>query len=216
MLIRKPRSFEFLLGFLLVLLVLAPALDAAFFTNDVVKVVAAAAVVITATRVAWTHELRYRIVLVLGLAAFVGELIRDESYIHIADLAFYTYLAVAFSGYVFRTRNVTGNVVAASLCVYIIIGILWAHLYLILDVIEEGRDSFANLSPGEEQKRSELVYFSFVTLTTLGYGDVTPVTRYARSAAMVEAIVGQIYLVVIVARLVALRLTHDLQGEKKT
>ena len=209
MLIRKPTSFEFLLGFLLVLLVLVPVLRA--LDTGLALLAVNAAIVITAARVAWTHELRFGVVLVLGLAAFFGDLIWKNAYVSVADIAFFSYLTVAFMGYIFRQSKVTSNVVAASLCVYILIGFLWVFLYQVLDHF----DQQLSFTP-DEPERADLVYFSFVTLTTLGYGDITPVSPHAKAAAMVEAIVGQIYLIVIVARLVALQITHELQDERKS
>jgi len=169
-------------------------------------------VVVAATRVAWTHQLRTGLVLALGLIALISILVSGESvYSRAAILVFDAYLCVAFLGYVFRERRVTGNVVAASLCAYLLIGLLWAYLYMMIHRLEED-PSFK----GDAINIPNLTYYSFVTMTTLGYGDITPVTPTARAAAMVEAIVGQIYLVVIVARLVALQITHELQDERKS
>ena len=212
MLIRKPSSFEFLLGFLLLLLVGVPILDAAFYSDadadetTLVRRIAFAAIIVTAARVAWTHELRFGVVLFLGSAALLGDLVWNDPLVGVADIGFFSYLALAVMGYIFRERRVTKNVVAASLCVYILIGFLWAFFYLVLDGFEP-RASFRE----DDLSRRDLVYFSFVTLTTLGYGDITPLSPYAKAAAMVEAIVGQIYLIVIVARLVAMSIMHEVK-----
>lgn len=56
---------------------------------------------------------------------------------------------------------------------------------------------------------AEMIYYSFVTLTTLGYGDIVPVSPSARSLATLEALTGQLYLTVLVARLVGLQITHS-------
>ena len=214
MLIRKPSSFEFLLGFLLLLLVGVPILDAAFYSDadadetTLVRRIAFAAIIVTAARVAWTHELRFGVVLFLGSAALLGDLVWNDPLVGVADIGFFSYLALAFMGYIFRERRVTSNVVAASLCVYILIGFLWAFFYLVLHEFEP-RASFRE----DDLSRRDLVYFSFVTLTTLGYGDITPLSPYSKVAAMVEAIVGQIYLIVIVARLVAMSIMHEAQQD---
>ena len=63
------------------------------------------------------------------------------------------------------------------------------------------------------QTSAPMIYFSFVTLTTLGYGDIVPLSPAARALAMVEALLGQLYLTVLVARLVGLHITHSQQEE---
>ena len=146
--------------------------------------------------------------LFLGSAALLGDLVWNNPLVGVADIAFFSYLALAFMGYIFRERRVTSNVVAASLCVYILIGFLWAFFYMVLNEYEPCV-SFRE----DDLSRRDLVYFSFVTLTTLGYGDITPLSPYAKAAAMVEAIVGQIYLIVIVARLVAMSIMHEAQQD---
>jgi voltage-gated potassium channel Kch len=64
-----------------------------------------------------------------------------------------------------------------------------------------------------DEARSVFIYYSFVTITTLGYGDITPITGVARAFSMLEAIVGQIYLVVLVARLVGVNITQTINKE---
>lgn len=111
--------------------------------------------------------------------------------------------------YLFQPQKVTRETIAASLCGYLLLGILWADLFSLLGHCDP--DSFSlpdtetkiQLEFGTVQSAVSL-YFSFVTLTTLGYGDITPNTTEARMFCSVEAITGQLYLAVLVARLVGL------------
>lgn len=97
--------------------------------------------------------------------------------------------------------QVTLNTIFAALSGMYMLGFAWALFYVGLDLL--AADSFNRpLSSGKGL--SEGLYFSFVTLTTLGYGDIVPVSSFARSLATTQALMGQIYSVVLVARLVSL------------
>jgi len=90
----------------------------------------------------------------------------------------------------------------AVLLAYILLGTTWAQMYVFLDVVYPG----ALHLPGAALTMSEFLYFSFVTLTSVGYGDIVPVHPIARSLAALEALVGQIFLVAIVSRFVGVGL----------
>ena len=85
---------------------------------------------------------------------------------------------------------------------YLLLGLIWSVMYATLGAHLPG--AFTG-SPGAAAGLSGWVYFSFVTLTTVGYGDITPVATEARSLAIMEALVGQLYPAVIIARLVSLQ-----------
>ncbi|MFZ0707169.1 MAG: potassium channel family protein [Candidatus Korobacteraceae bacterium] len=105
---------------------------------------------------------------------------------------------------VFRKGPVSGSRLQGAVAVYLLMGILWAHAYLIFS--RDHPNSFAtneNVPPTV----AGWTYFSFVTLTTVGYGDITPKAPAARMLAVGEALAGQMYLAVMLARLVALQVT---------
>ena len=89
--------------------------------------------------------------------------------------------------------------VTGAICVYVLIGIMFVFLYGVLAVLSSG-DFFAQ---GTDGTRSLRLYFSFVTLATLGYGDYTPAGELGRTLAVFEALVGQLYLVTVIAVLVS-------------
>lgn len=93
--------------------------------------------------------------------------------------------------------GVDGATVLGAICVYLLIGTLFTFAFGA--VAASGEQFFAS---GERPSLASVQYFSFTTLTTVGYGDLAPVTRLGRSLAMIEALVGQVYLVTIVALLV--------------
>lgn len=105
---------------------------------------------------------------------------------------------------VLRHPRVTVGTIGGSICVFVLLGIAWMLMYNIADQVLV--DAFHGLAPkGDQQRSGELFYFSFVTLTTLGYGDITPARPETMSLATLEAVVGQLYLVVMVAAFVGRR-----------
>jgi len=104
------------------------------------------------------------------------------------------------------------NKIVGSVTIYLLIGIIWALLYGLVEELFTG--SFEGTYLADDGSRFwDLIYFSFVTLTTLGYGDILPVNTYARTLAYMEAIVGQFYIAILVASLVSAHL-HDRQFKK--
>jgi hypothetical protein len=98
----------------------------------------------------------------------------------------------------------TGDTIAGAICVFLLIGIIWALIYQSIHFFDH--KAFNNIAARSFSPAAtiDLVYYSFATLTTLGYGDIIPLTKSARMFAVTEAIVGQIYLTVLVAKLVGL------------
>lgn len=107
----------------------------------------------------------------------------------------------------FNALDVSMDEVAGAVNVYLIVAFLWAHAYHLLEKIRPG--SFGIAEPTAESFPI-LVYFSIVTLTTLGYGDITPVTPAARVLVTFEAILGQIYVPVVVGYLLSLHISRKL------
>ena len=97
------------------------------------------------------------------------------------------------------------NRIAGAVCVYILLGMTWAVVYLLVAVTVE--DAFLGLEGRQiDELWPQLSYFSFVTLTTLGYGDISPRIPLAGSLAYLEAIIGQLYIAILIAGLVGAHL----------
>lgn len=128
-----------------------------------------------------------------------------------------TFFSVSILGYVLRTGRVTVDRIFAAVCVYLLIGFAWTFAYAFLE--EMVPDSFVALSEtGQNDYVARVLglrYFSFMTLTTVGYGDIIPRSPAARTMAMLEAVTGQIYLMVLVARLVGLHIVHSHVSERR-
>jgi hypothetical protein len=121
---------------------------------------------------------------------------------------FFFYVGAVVLRSVVRQRAVTGDTIAGAACGYLFIGFMWAMLYALLDHFVPGSlyfpEAWTHMPSGGEMAR--YVYFSFVTLTTLGYGDIVPRTADASGLVVAEAVVGQLYLTILIARLVGLHL----------
>jgi Ion channel len=131
------------------------------------------------------------------------ELYIDSASWLIAALA----LIVVVARAVFGSGQVTYHRVVGAVLLYLNIGLAFVAMYGIVALSVS--DAFTNLTTvkGDFAIAGNLIYFSFVTLTTTGYGDIAPLHPYARSLANVEAIIGQIYPATLLARLVTLELT---------
>jgi len=98
--------------------------------------------------------------------------------------------------------EISANRIVGAVAVYLLLGVLWAVSYTIVDSIWPG--SFTGFVPGMKSEwDSEWLYYSFVTMTTLGYGDIAPVSPVARLLAYLQAIFGQLYIAILVAGLVS-------------
>ena len=156
----------------------------------------------------------------LGILAFI--------FLHLADVVSAEWvlvtsyvLGVAFFGYLaiqilrdvlLERRKVTGEMIYGALAVYLIMGVAFAFAYQLFDYLNA--DAFENtglLAGSSIQAFEGFLYFSFVTMTTLGFGDITPHTPQAGAFVTAQAIIGQMYLTVLVARLVSLQITHQLE-----
>lgn len=124
-------------------------------------------------------------------------------------------LVYAFSRQLIAVRRVTSNVICAALCLYLILGVFWGAIYSMLESLAPG--SFAGTllaqASSPEEVAHHLYYFSFVTLSTLGYGDITPQTEGAAALCQAEAILGQFFVLVLVARLVGIQVSQQTTGE---
>ncbi len=126
---------------------------------------------------------------------------------------FYGLLVYSFIFQIKNVRRVTTNVLYATFSLYLIIGLFWGSLYNLLYYLIPGSYSGTLLESSHEISHI-FNYFSFVTLTTLGYGDITPQTAGAASLCQMEAIIGQFFTAVVVAWLMGM-FVSDRQSNKE-
>jgi len=227
------RKFSLLLVCLVAFVALQPVMlesNVGEWTFDVILLV-----VLSATVLATSRYRRQFIAAVILVAATVlsvivrhfgaglsGELATGmQAFFFVMNAAYLAFAAGVILFDVLHDRQVDVDKICGAICVYLMLGTLWAMLYALCEGIEPG--SFAldiSLIAAEEHGGprpvdfSVFLYYSFVTLTTLGYGDVTPLSEAARTFTWIEAVAGQFYLAVLVARLVGLHLAGEGGAER--
>jgi len=123
-------------------------------------------------------------------------------------LVFLGMLAVIVLFQVFREGPITIQRISGAVVVYLLLGLMWALAYQLIELQQPGSFNFADAPAIGDTLSARLVYFSFVTLTTLGYGDITAVSPVARTLAMLEAVIGQLFPAILIARLVSMELYY--------
>jgi len=148
----------------------------------------------------------------LGIGSVLTHRQRVPDFAHLLGQAlFLLYVTGTILRTVFRARIVDGNILCGAACVYLLFGALWGYSYAMLEIVNHASFTVVEPVAGPVDLYDEpgwLIYFSYTTLTTVGFGDVLPANAYARSLAVLEAVVGQIMLVVMLARLVGLHVAH--------
>jgi Ion channel len=215
----KPRNewrHLLLLSSILLLFVITPAVEA--FRHGVLIMNAVAAVVLLAGSYALSGRKRLFAVAValsgISIMATWILLITQQPWAailsHSCVIVLITFFSVTILDYVLRGTRITVDKIFAAVCVYLLIGYAWTFAYALIDEIEPG--SFVMLTTARLNsyvgRVLEMRYLSFMTLTTVGYGDIVPHSDAARTLAALEAVAGQIYLTVLIARLVGLHIVH--------
>jgi voltage-gated potassium channel len=121
---------------------------------------------------------------------------------YLCTAAFLVYVIVAILRYIFRQEAVNPDIIAGSIVVYLLLALDWSFVYQIIELLEPRSFSLNNYATA--LTASEFLYFSLVTITTVGYGDIAPVSSIARAFSVLEAVVGQLFLVILVSWLVGM------------
>jgi len=130
---------------------------------------------------------------------------------HLFSILFMLITMVMILHYVIGAKRVTRDVIFAAIVVYLMIGVMGSIIYALLQNVSPG--SFSIAEAAVREGAYVFIYYSFVTLTTLGYGDVTPLTDQARALSFLEAVVGQLYVAVLIARLVGIQISQAITPE---
>lgn len=209
-------KFTFLLGSLLTLLIVA-----AFIGSDRVSVtlfcLLVAAVLLTAVVSACSRHRTLGVglalvvpILVLNVTGYVTGNLTVFVVHNVMVIAFFAFVSYHLLCAVLDDREVTMDTIVGAVCLYMLAGLFWTYLYSTIILLSPASFQLTTTvdpmttSPFGRAGFQQLVYLSFVTMTTLGYGDITPVSAPAQTAGYLQAIFGQFFVAVLVARLVAL------------
>ncbi len=204
------------LTFALILLLLGTAAAQQFFDHSVQRLMQSATVITLLVAVWGVKSKQFLLrktfifpVAILLIALFSNWLDNagfDQFYLFML-LSFFISTALKTAKQVLFTGDIDGNKILGAICLYLLMGLIWAVLYTLIQL--ELPNSFASMNRNAQWFNlfPDFVYFSFVTITTLGFGDISPSMPVARFLVYLEAIVGQFYLAILVASLVGSRMS---------
>lgn len=220
----RQDNFIFL-TFALVLLLLGTALAQQFFTDYIQRLVQSATIVTLLVAV-WgidskdfvlrrTFYYPAAIVIFSLIGAWLDNAGFDQLYLLVL-LSFFVSTALRTSKQVLFSGEIDLNKILGAICIYILIGLIWAVLFTLLQL--NFPNSFNNISDVSSwfELFPDFIYFSFVTITTLGFGDISPALPLARFLVYIEAIIAQFYMAILVASLVGSLMSNVALKASKT
>jgi len=161
------------------------------------------------------------IAVVLGVPMLIGGVLGESLQVEVAfsvgsafRALFLTFLIVAVFSDIWRRDRITMDAIFGACTIYLLIAFAGGAAYSLLESLAPGSfdlsasPALAGEAGGRAAMMSELSYFSIITMTTVGYGDIVPVSPPARALAGLQGLVAQLYLAIIIARLVSLEITH--------
>jgi hypothetical protein len=127
-----------------------------------------------------------------------------------AGMVFVGFVVAQFLQFILRAPRVNSEVLCAGISAYLLLGLFWMFAYIFMAQLDHNSFAFSTGPDSSHvMNRFNAYYFSFVTLSTVGYGDIAPVSNGARALAVTEAMTGTLFMAVLIARLVALYTTQD-------
>lgn len=213
------RRFLFLLIALLVTLILGPALEGIPHVRFLVNVFWTLVLISSVYAVSRNKRVTL-IATLLALPFFAAEW--SSHFItslpvfvagRVCAILFFAIVIYHILRFIYGQQDVRLELVIAAVVVYLLIATMWAYFYAVLETVHPGSFHFPDSASGIMQNR--FIYFSFVTITTLGYGDITPATGFAASLSVSEAVIGQLYITVQVAWLVGIHVASHFEKRSR-
>lgn len=127
---------------------------------------------------------------------------------NILTIIFLVFVSYAMLTVVTQHRQITADSLFGAICGYFFVGFTWTFLYILIALYDSSAFNDHLRVDAIHQNIQHFYYFSFSTMTTLGYGDILPLSNFARACAWLEAVIGQIYLAVWISQLVGLRIAQ--------
>ncbi len=213
---QKNFKFHILLLTLFLYLVIAPFLEKISFAKIVIDIFLTlllffAVFTIHGHKIIKTLSVVLLILFLVPLwLASTGVISLSVEFTYLVLIAYIILLICSFVVRFFKARIVDANAIYAALSLYLFIGILWGVIYAFMDFIQPGSFGGTLVQTSGTKDLHTFIYFSYTTLTTLGYGDIFPNTVQAAALCQAEAIIGQFFTSVLIAQLVGIRVTQRL------
>lgn len=213
-------KFLYLLVSLLLLLLLAPLFTGTFIgliITDIAYSVLLLAAVYAVSEKKQLFTLALALAIPIIAARWLNYFLQSDPLAlvsKILTILFLVFIAITVLFHVLKDEEVTADKIYGALVVYLLIGLTWGLLFTVIEGIRPQSFFLGDLQRANIRDMStHFTYYSFVTLTTLGYGDITPLTPTAKAFSFVEAVFGQIYIAVLIARLVGLHIAHSMRKD---
>jgi hypothetical protein len=221
-----PGRFTALLATIVLLLVSQPMFSGHAFAQTLVTVsialvLLAALYALRATRyyfatalILFVPSIGSRVVLLFTASPAI------EAVGAIASCLFLAVTIIALVTRLFIVKSVTLDTISAGICAYLLMGIAFAYAFAVVELFHPGSFSTAlfqrpagHIAPLMASLHS-FIYYSFVCLTTTGFGDISPISEAARSVSVMEAVVGQLYMAILIARLVGMQVAQSMTEQR--
>ncbi len=214
-------DFAFLLLSIFILMMLYPFLEKIGWGRTVLYICSWFVLFFTTWSI-YRHKARFSNVLVAlavlsflaGIAQFFVVSISFLKFTAIIRIFFYALAILSILNLIFQGTHATIGRLTIAVCGYVLIGMMWAYIYSLIMLFDQGAFRFtSSVTTHTFQPDRNLIdllhfnyiYYSYITLTTVGYGDITPVSNLAKTFAYMEALIGQLYLAVLIARLIGIK-----------
>lgn len=218
--IMETSKFHYLLASLALMIILYPFIEGRGFAENLFAVIILA--IFLSSLYSLDHSPRLRrfayfngglMLILVTLSGFAKDIPPAFGIVGaFATLCFFVLIAFAIIFDIFHSQEVTTDTISGAACLYLLIGIIWGEAYGLLEHLYPGSFYYSlPMKVGPRITSSFFTYFSFVTLTTIGYGDISPVSEGAKLLVIAEAILGQLYIAIFLARIIA-----SYQGRKKS
>jgi len=209
------NKYNYLLTTQILIFVAYPLLTSAHLKFPIIPLL----LLISITPALWVGLSRrvFLVVISVGILAFILNLVMDVTNVTDAaiQLLLLLYAAFYFMAIVILIKKissdtiVTADTIKGGISIYILLGLFWSVLYMI--ILTYNAEAFTNIPEPEITGSFDCFYYSFITLTTLGYGDIAPAAKYARILAIMEAVTGPVYLAIFVAQIIGLNIARKLK-----
>jgi hypothetical protein len=219
---QRQQRFFFLFAGLLILLVIAPLLEVSSFSRELLAGITSLILIFGVYAVLHESRVLFGFALVLTFANLFTIWWEYASWsigaalVHYACLfIFFLFIVVIIFKHIAKETSITRNVIYGAVTIYLLLAFIWGLMFAVLFILDH--KSFQNVVIPVDSHFSPIPfwYVSFLTITTLGYYDTAPASDLARSLAMVEAVIGQLYLVLQVSLLVGLRVSQVQTGPRE-
>jgi voltage-gated potassium channel len=223
----RPGRFTVLLLTIMLLLVSQPAFQSHVFAQTLVTF--SISLVLLSALFAFRSARTYFVIALILIVPSIGSRVALqfgpnptlEMVGAVSSCMFLAVTVVALVSRLFSVRSVTLDTISAAICAYLLMGVAWAYAFAVVAMRHPGAFSAALLprNPGDTAplfaSLHSFIYYSFVCLTTTGFGDISPISDSARILSVTEAIFGQLYMAILIARLVSLEVAQSMTNGRE-